>query len=138
MNLFLKAYILLILIVLNVNANEWVLVANKNFPIDTIDASDIKRLYLGKINQINVYTIDVLNQPLQKSITQDFIKQTTGMNDKSYLKWWLKQQIIGRGVPPKIMLSDTDVLERLKSNELTLGYIAKSKMNKDLKKIIIQ
>ena len=132
-----KLFLIIVLLSLPLFANEYVVVMSKDSPINSIEKEDLKRLYLGKHIHINGLFFKVLNQDIYKNPGSTFIKDITNMEPRTYLKWWIKQQIIGRGVAPHVKLNDKELIEELINDKLNIGYILRKSLTKELKVINI-
>lgn len=133
-----KNLILIIgLLISFVQSEEIILVASEEFKLSALSQSEVKRLYLGKSTNIDNVEIQAINQEQNASITSEFLEQYLGMNRQKYIKWWLKQQIIGRARPLKIYKSDEEIIEFILEDKQAIGYIYKSQFKPGLKVITI-
>lgn len=130
-------FIIISLFLTLAQSEEIVLVAADDFQLSSMSTSEVKRLYLGKSTTIDNIEIQALNQEQNAEITSQFLDQFLGMNRQKYIKWWLKQQIIGRARPLKIYKNEEQLIEVILKDRRAIGYIYKSQLIPGLKVITI-
>lgn len=101
----------------------------------TIDASLIKKIYLGKKksfdngNKAEVFTLPD-NSPDSESFRQKALKKS----NSQYKSYWSKLAFTGKGTPPK-KASDSEMINAVKSNPNAIGFINSDKVTGDVKVI---
>ncbi len=110
------------------------IIANKNFPLNTLTKKEIKAIYLDQKRHINGKKILPLNfthdYPLRDSFEKTILKKS-----RKYLeRYWIKAHYNGHQ-PPKVLKSKTSMLSFIKKLDTALGYVDGNKP--DLKEIKI-
>lgn len=102
-----------------------VIVVHKDFPVDSISANDLKKIYSNKMQ----------NWPHGGSIVRTLLKKGTAHKEfckiikksNSKLKrFWKKQVFTGKGSAPKSFSSDSEMLAFIAENEKAIGYVDSS------------
>lgn len=137
-----KAYILILYCLLSAASFTWsqeiVMVTHPQTKISTLSKSEIKRIYLGKSNYIQNTELKVINQSQKSPLSQIFLKQYLKMNQQKFIKWWLKQQIIGRARPPILTNNDQEVINNVLKETNIIGYIDKKNLTDKLKVVEVR
>lgn len=134
-----KVYILLIYCLMSLAwSQEIVLVTHPETNISSLSKSEIKRIYLGKSTFIKSTEVKVINQSQKAPLSKLFLKQFLKMNQQKFIKWWLKQQIIGRARPPILTNNDQEVINNVLKETNIIGYIDRKNLTPNLKVIQVK
>ncbi|MCO4783345.1 MAG: hypothetical protein KC646_13550 [Candidatus Cloacimonetes bacterium] len=121
MNNILKVFLLLSVFV-GSNFAGAVIIVHKNFPADSISASDLKKIYANKMGQW-AHGGTIIRTLLKKGKAhKDFCKRVKKSNSK-LKRFWKKQVFTGKGSAPKTFKSDANMIAFIASNEKALGYV---------------
>jgi len=107
---------------LSVFAGEIVIIANRDYPGDSISLLQLKDIYLGEVTMIK----DVRIKPVEQKdelIRRKFIERVTGLSVSGYKAYWIKKFFQEGTVPPLIKSSAREVIEAVKQNRGGIGYI---------------
>ncbi len=113
------------LIILNslvVLAGEIDIIANKDYPLDSINIIQLKDIYLGEVTMIK----DVRIRPVEQKdelIRKKFIEKITGLSVDGYKAYWIKKFFQEGTVPPLIKSSAKEVIEAVKHIKGGIGYV---------------
>lgn len=77
---------------------DYVVIVNKNNPLSSVSMTDLKRLYTGKLDNIDNNSAIPVNLSLDNPAAISFLKEVVGMENTDYKSFWLAQQIRGEAV----------------------------------------
>ncbi|MDO6497490.1 phosphate ABC transporter substrate-binding protein [Photobacterium sanguinicancri] len=98
-----------------------------------LDASTIKKVYLGKAKSLNIDAIDLDDgQPLKS----EFHAKVTGKTEAQLQAYWAKKVFTGKGQPPKAVSSSAIVKNTVASTANAIGYIDESEVDGSVKVIL--
>lgn len=104
--------------------------ANNN----TIDQKLIKRIYLGKEKKFADGTETIaVNQVADNNIRQDFDKSLLGRSSSQISAYWSKLVFTGKGIPPKEVTTDAEVIDLVAKNPSVIGYVNKASVTDAVK-----
>lgn len=104
---------------------DYVVIANKDNPLSSVSMADLKRLYTGKLDNINNNSTVPVNLSLDNPAAISFLKEVVGMESADYKSFWLAQQIRGGSSAPVVKKNEADMLSFIKENYSAVGYIPK-------------
>jgi ABC-type phosphate transport system substrate-binding protein len=124
-----KKWIIAPILVLNfvttILCGDYVLIVNKDNPLSSVSSADLKRLYTGKLDNIDNNSAIPVNLSLDNPAAISFLKEVVGMENTDYKSFWLAQQIRGGSSAPVVKKSEADMLSFIKENSNAVGYIPK-------------
>lgn len=102
-----------------------VIVSAKN-SARAMSAEEISQIYLGKSNAL---------KPLDNAqkVRGQFYSKVTGKDESQIKAIWSKLIFTGKGMPPKALASDAEVLKAVAANANTIGYVEKSAVDSSVK-----
>ena len=90
----------------------------------SMDAKSIKRIFLGKEKKFSDGSESIpINQDASRGPRQQFDSNVLGRSSSQISAYWSKQVFTGKGVPPKEVPSDAEVIEIVAKNPSAIGYI---------------
>lgn len=93
--------------------------------VKTMSADEISRIYLGKLNAMKpVDNVKVRGQ---------FYTKVMGKDESQIKAIWSKLIFTGKGMPPKVLASDAEVLHAVAADANTIGYVEKSAVDSSVK-----
>lgn len=101
---------------------------------ETLDAKKIKRIYLGKIkafadgSKVNVLTLKD-DAPETEAFRQGALKKS----NSQFKSYWSKLAFTGKGTPPKEVSSSADMVNAVKSDVSSIGFVDSSAVTSDVK-----
>lgn len=128
MNHFIRFKLLLIALFASLSANvagaDVVVVVSANSQITGLDANQISDIFLGRTSTLpnggQVVPIDLMEG---SSTRDEFYAKLTGNSAAKIKAHWSKIIFTGRGLPPKAVLSASEVKHRLAENPNAISYI---------------
>ena len=102
---------------------EIAVIVNKNNSV-TINAEEIKGIFLGKINTFpNGIEAIPLVQKAKTPIANEFTKKVLKKTNSQVQAYWSKLVFTGQGTSPKELSNNKKVISIVSSNLNTIGYI---------------
>jgi ABC-type phosphate transport system substrate-binding protein len=102
---------------------EIAVIVNKNNSV-TINAEEIKGIFLGKINTFpNGLEAIPLVQKSKTPIANEFTKKVLKKTNSQVQAYWSKLVFTGQGTSPKELSNNKKVISIVSSNLNTIGYI---------------
>lgn len=100
----------------------------------SLDTNSIVKIFLGKEKNYSSGGAAIPVDLKQGSSTRTaFVTTILNKSDKQMKAYWSKLLFTGKGVPPKEMDTDADVINLVKSNPSLIGYIDSSAVNDSVK-----
>jgi ABC-type phosphate transport system substrate-binding protein len=94
---------------------------------NALDAKTVQRIFLGKDKKFadGNETIAV-NQVADAEIRQTFDEELLGRSSSQVSAYWSKLVFTGKGIPPKEVANDAEVIALVAQNPSVIGYIDKA------------
>lgn len=118
----------LLLLVAAVPAAEraagYVLVVNRNNPVNSITAQEANLIFLGKKTVWpGGHSVTIVLQE-GKRIHAAFVRELLGRSPQQYATYWKKALFTGTAIPPRFLRGDSEVKSFVASNRDAVGYIS--------------
>ena len=98
-----------------------------------LDASTIKKIYLGKAKSLNINAIDLEDgQPLKN----EFHSAVTNKTEAQLQAYWAKKVFTGKGQPPKTQPSASLMKSAVANSANSIGYIDESDVDASVKVLL--
>jgi len=117
---------------------DYVVIVNNNNPLSSVSAADLKRLYTGKLDNIDNNSVVPVNMSLDNPAAISFLKEVVGMESADYKSFWLAQQIRGGSSAPVVKKNEADMLSFIKENANAVGYLPKGTAPDGVKVITVK
>ncbi|UFS62349.1 hypothetical protein LOH54_11935 [Sulfurimonas sp. HSL-3221] len=114
--------VLMLLLSLALNAEEWALVIRADSPLDSLSAAQIRDVYLGKIRYVRDVRLFPLQLGAEDPLRQQFEGETLKLSRAALREWWIRRHYLGQR-PPKVVGSAEAVLAYVQQVEGAVGYI---------------
>jgi ABC-type phosphate transport system substrate-binding protein len=89
-----------------------------------LDSKTIQRIFLGKEKKFSNGTESLpVNQSADNSIRQNFDENVLGRSSSQVSAYWSKLVFTGKGIPPKEVMTDAEVIDLVSKNPSVIGYI---------------
>lgn len=105
----------------NASAREIVIIANEDYPFDTISASAIRDIYLGEKTSERGIRIKPMEQR-DEIIRKKFIEKVLGSTIDGYKSYWIKKFFQEGVTPPTVKGSNTEMLHAISQTSGAVGY----------------
>lgn len=88
-----------------------------------LDLEGLKRLYTGRMVELDGLPLRPLNLPAGTALRQRFLRAVLQQDDDDYIAYWTVRRHIGKGVPPRELRSSAEVLELVARTPGAVGYV---------------
>lgn len=103
---------------------------------DALDEQAIKRIYLGKIKAFsNGENVTVLTLTDDAPATEQFRQTALNKSNSQFKSYWSKIAFTGKGTPPTEVASNAEMINAVKSDASSIGFIDSSAVTSDVKVI---
>ena len=139
-----QRYILLLILALQLTApagfaaeEQFVVVVNKDNPVNSLKQSAIKKIFLGRQafwddgHKIDVFLLT--EKPLQK----DFITKMVNKSLRQFKMYWRRELYSGTGVPPHHFDNSQSLKAEVVANSRAIGYINAKELDNSIKPVVI-
>jgi ABC-type phosphate transport system substrate-binding protein len=102
----------------------------------SLDKKTVQRIFLGKEKKFSdgSETIPV-NQNAETSIRGSFDETVLGRSSSQVSAYWSKLVFTGKGIPPKELMSDAEVVALVATNPSVIGYVDSASVTDAVKTI---
>jgi ABC-type phosphate transport system substrate-binding protein len=91
---------------------------------NTLDAKKIQRIFLGKDKKFADGQESIaVNQSGDLPIRHAFDEKVLGRSSSQVAAYWSKLVFTGKGIPPKEVSSDAEVIDLVSKNPSVIGYV---------------
>jgi len=109
-------------------------VTNPSNGVGSLDASQVKKIFMAKTKKFpNGKSVVTIDQNTGNDAYSTFYKKIAGKSPAKMNKYWVKLTFTGKAEAPKKVGGDSDVINTIKSNPNTIGYIDSSAVTGDVK-----
>lgn len=116
---------------------EIAVIAHPENSLASLSIDELKRIYLGKLTRFpNGQKIVPMDQQEGSAARSRLIGTALGMDPANYRAYWSKMMFSGKGTPPDVLGSDTQIRAWVASNPAGLGYIDKKAVDSSVKVIL--
>lgn len=103
---------------------------------NALDNKTIKRIYLGKIKAFdNGDTVKVLSLDDSAPETEQFRQNALKKSNSQFKSYWSKIAFTGKGTPPTEVANSEEMINAVKSDASSIGFIDSSAVTDDVKVI---
>lgn len=103
---------------------------------DSFDAKTIKRIYLGKIKVFpNGEKVTVLTLEDNAPETEMFRESALNKSNSQFKSYWSKLAFTGKGTPPTEVASSADMINAIKADASSIGFVDSNAVTADVKVI---
>lgn len=127
---------LLILFTSPVAAADIAVIVGKNNANNSMDASTIARIFLGKTSNFPDGGLAIpIDQSMDSDIRAEFGETILGKTSNQLKAYWSRLIFTGRGSPPAVSTSATDIKKLISNNPNLIGYINAGEVDDSIKVI---
>ncbi|MGQ8365716.1 phosphate ABC transporter substrate-binding protein [Glaciecola sp. 1036] len=103
---------------------------------DPLDEKTVQRIFLGKEKKFASGTESIpVNQSPDNALRHEFDETILGRNTSQVSAYWSKLVFTGKGIPPKEVMNDAEVIELVSKNPSVIGYVDSSSLTDAVKAI---
>lgn len=93
-----------------------------------LDLEALKRLYTGRMVELDGLPLRPLNLPAGTALRQRFLRAVLQQDDEDYIAYWTVRRHIGKGVPPRELRSSAEVLDLVARTPGAVGYVESAEL----------
>jgi ABC-type phosphate transport system substrate-binding protein len=139
MNKFLAAICLLSALGVSMHAQDFQLVVHPDNPTESVSSKDLSAWFLLQVTTWpSGDKVAPVDQSDEAVITAAFCEKVHGKSLSAIKSFWQKKIFSGKGVPPKKVASDEEVINFVKANPGAIGYVSTSANSAGVKVIKLQ
>jgi ABC-type phosphate transport system substrate-binding protein len=130
-NAWLPAFLLCSLAMLPQARADVVVIVSAKSSTGTMNAEQVAAIFLGKSRQL-----EPLDNGDKGAVHDEFYTKLTGKNDAQVKAIWSKLIFTGRGTPPKMLSSSSEVVKAVAADPNAISYVEKSAVDSSVKVIL--
>jgi ABC-type phosphate transport system substrate-binding protein len=128
--------ILLLLSWPEASLSQVAVIAHKSVPIDHIEMSELLDFFTGDIKKWNdEQPVEILDFKPRGDIKKAFYK-FLGKSPSRMKSIWLKKMLSGEGDPPLSMKSEMELLEKVASPPVSIGFVGQRQPTVDVNMLL--
>ena len=112
------------------NARELVIIANKDYPLNSISASVVKNIYLGEKTAEGGVKIKPMEQR-DEAIKKRFIEKIMGSSVDGYKAYWIKKFFQEGVTPPTAKGTPSEIIQAISQTSGAIGYVWEDDLKDD-------
>ena len=112
---------------------EPVVVVSANSILDALTQDEVRQIFNGQTRRVSGISVKPLDLPPRGSARADFYQQVLGKSAEQMKSYWARMIFTGRGMPPREVSSDQEMIMLVGSNRNFVGYLDASRVTPDLK-----
>lgn len=94
-----------------------------NAPLKGVNAEVVRRIYSGRVVEIDGTALRPVNLAPGSGLRQRFLEAALQQSDADYVAYWTVRRYIGKGAPPVELRSSAEVIDYVGRTPGALGYI---------------
>lgn len=128
----------LVLVVLFFSVTAWaeiLIITNKNVSENTLNQEHLQDIFLGKVVQWEDHKairMAVLRDP---KLHEVFLEEYIHKSQNQWRMYWKRMVFTGRGLPPRTVNSEAEMLEYVAETDGAIGYVTSDKLGKGARNI---
>lgn len=104
----------------------------------TVSSKDVERIFLGKSSAFSDGSVAVpINSKDGNQARGEFDQTVLGRSTAQVSAFWSKQIFTGKGMPPKEVSSDEEMVQTVSTTPGAIGYVDSSAVNDSVKVLVL-
>jgi hypothetical protein len=117
---------------------ELAIIAHPSNPLNSIDAAEVERLYMGKSRSFpGGGSVKPVDQAPGNPIREKFFAAVLDKTEAQVTGYWSRRMFSGKGKPPETLADDLAVKARVASDPSSLGYVSDDKVDSSVKVLLL-
>ncbi len=112
---------------------EPVVVVSANSGLDALTQDEVRQIFNGQARRVSGVSVKPLDLPSRGRARNDFYQQVLGKSAEQMKSYWARMIFTGRGMPPREVSSEQEMVLLVGSNRNFVGYLDASLVTPDLK-----
>ena len=101
---------------------------------DEMSADHLKMIFLGKLKGFPTAGKAVpLDLPEGNAVRASFLKNVAKKSQAQFTAYWAKLMFTGKGVPPKVVDTEADMIALVAKNPSIVGYVDSANVTADVR-----
>lgn len=97
-----------------------------------LDPATLRKLYTGRIIEIDGVAVSVVNAPAGSPLRSRFLAVFLDQDEEKYMAYWTVRRFIGKGIPPRELAGNAEIIEFVQGRPGAIGYIDASALRPGL------
>ncbi|MEQ3636797.1 hypothetical protein [Alcanivorax sp.] len=129
-----KKWIISLLLTLSVALHaEPVVVVSASSDVPMLTQNEVRELFNGLTRWGSSVALKPLDLPIKSEARTGFYQQVMGTNSEQMKSYWAEMIFTGRGMPPREVSSNREMVMLVGSNRNFIGYVDEAKVTPQLK-----
>ena len=94
-----------------------------NAPLKGVNAEAIRRIYAGRVVEIDGTALRPVNLASGLGLRQRFFDTVLQQSEADYVAYWTVRRYIGKGAPPRELGSSAEVIAQVIATPGAIGYV---------------
>jgi ABC-type phosphate transport system substrate-binding protein len=109
---------------------ETVIIANKNITVKSVTTEEVKRIWLGKKKSMpGGGMVKLTDLPVGDATRKTFYSTIVKKKEKQLKAYWAKITFTGKGYPPQVFDSESEIIEWVANTPGAMGYVSGTAIN---------
>ncbi len=120
-------------------ASEIAIIAHRDSPLQSLTASEVSDLYLGRSRSLSADSARLLalyEHPSDHELRARFFHRLNGMTLKQLNAYWARLRFSGAVLPPDTLPNSRAVVEAVGKNRVAIGYVDASAVDISVKVLL--
>jgi ABC-type phosphate transport system substrate-binding protein len=119
-------------------SSEVVIITHPANKQNEVSSDFIKKVYLNKITRWDSGSLITLTYIKKGPVHNDFLKKYVGKSTSRFKRFWKKMVFTGRGTQPKTFKDEEGLIDYIKENKSSIGYVDKENISDGVKILTIK
>jgi len=110
-----------------------VVVVSANSSLGALTQDEVRQIFNGQARRVSGVSVEALALPSRGDAREAFYQQVLGKSAEQMKSYWARMIFTGRGMPPREVSSEQEMVMLVGSNRNFVGYLDASQVTPDLK-----
>ena len=112
---------------------EPVVVVSASSSLGALTQDEVRQIFNGQTRRVSGISVKPLDLPSRGGARNDFYQQVLGKSAEQMKSYWARMIFTGRGMPPREVSSEQEMVLLVGSNRNFVGYLDAALVTPDLK-----
>ena len=112
---------------------EPVVVVSASSSLGALTQDEVRQIFNGQTRRVSGISVKPLDLPSRGGARNDFYQQVLGKSAEQMKSYWARMIFTGRGMPPREVSSEQEMVMLVGSNRNFVGYLDALLVTPDLK-----
>ena len=105
-----------------------VVVVSSSSGIDVLTESQVRQIFNGQLRRVSGVSVKPLDLPAKNDSRDDFYQAVMGKSAEQIKSYWARMIFTGRGMPPREVSSEREMVVLIASDQSYVGYVDEAKV----------